>query len=74
MRFLIKSDYVIALRIVKGVFRSQRVSGIPGVLRVPRGKGVLKTTSSFDITLSGSKGTNLDPLNPSLTLFSVIKI
>ena len=30
----------------------------------PGGDGVRKTTSSFETTLSGSNGTNPEPLNP----------
>ena len=48
-------------------------SGFDGVLEVqregsglgdPGGDGVRKTISSFEITLSGSNGTNPEPLDP----------
>ena len=54
-------DCEVALSGFDGVLEVQRVGSNPGD---PGGDGVRKTTSSVEITLSGSKGTNPEPLNP----------
>ena len=56
-----KSDCAMASSGLDGVLEVQRVGSGPGD---PGGDGVRKTTSSFEITLSGSNGTNPEPLNP----------
>ena len=54
-----------------GVLEVQKVGSGPGD---PGGDGVRKTISSFEITLSGSNGTNPEPLNPLRMFDFVINI
>ena len=56
-----KSDCEMASSGLDGVLEVQRVGSGPGD---SGGDGVRKTTSSFEITLSGSNGTNPEPLKP----------
>ena len=62
------SDCEMASSGLDGVLEVQRVGSGPGD---SGGDGVRKTTSSFEITLSGSNGTNPEPLNP-LKMFDFI--